>query len=154
MNKFYINICECGRIHFLDNQKIIDICTDDNSIVHVCGNCGFTTMTWFEDYDSNCKSWCSRSIKDEILDTEKYKIKEIVTTQGEKVPMKTGDFATHFINSKFIDWDTKDESEINQKTVHTQYLINRIRDKDKLRELSYLATNIDWTGTDFENSYM
>ena len=29
MGKYYIKICECGRIYFLDNKKIVDINDDE-----------------------------------------------------------------------------------------------------------------------------
>ena len=152
MNKYYIKICECGRIHFFDNETITDICNNDNSVVCICNNCGNTQMIWFDDCMDG-KAWCSRTIKNENINTDVYSVKEILTSQGFKVPMISGGFATSYIGNTFIDWDTKSCTKNERETVDVKCLINMIKDTNKLNELSDLMLNISWKGIEFENKY-
>ena len=149
MGKYYIKICECGRIHFLDNNKINEICDNGGSVLHVCGNCGKTTLIWLENCGNNEFCWCSRNVKDENLNTNLNKIKEVMCTQGMRVPMKSRGFANSYVNGTFIDWEHK----LNNREVDTKALINWIRDDEKLDELSNLIIDIHWKGTKFEKEY-
>ena len=154
MGKYYIMICECGRIHFLDNKKIVDICENGGSIVHVCGNCGNTHVVWLDDIGNNSYYWSSRNVRNEVLDTEIYKVKEIICTQGTRVPMKNGEFTNSSVGGIFIHWNSKSNNENEREdVVDTKALINWIGDDEKCEELSNLMVDIHWAGTKFEKEY-
>ena len=153
MRKYNIKFCECGRIHFLDNKKIDNLCTKGKSVLVVCNNCGVTSEIWYTE-QSDGYYVNSRRIRDKELEADDIGL--IITSSGEKIYMKTGSEATAYVSGTFIDWDTKDEfcSEEDRKIVDTKKTIRMIDDEDKLLELSYKGVKIDWTGTKYEDSYL
>lgn len=155
MGKYYIKICECGRIHFLDNKKIVDICENRGTVLHVCTNCGKTHLIGLEDHGNSEFWWYSYNVKDESLDIEKERIKEVMCTTGTRVPMKNSrEFANSVVNGEFIYWKYNSDTDyVRDNEVDTQSLINWINDDEKCEELSNLLIDIHWAGTKFEKEY-
>lgn len=155
MSKYDVRFCDCGRVHFLDSKQLIEVCdTQDKMVLHVCNNCGKTTLIWLEDYmDGKC--WCSRDVKDEDINASK--VGWIVTSVGSIIWMETGNEATALNSNGFIDWDTKtpsgiteEEFMIKRKTVNMQHTINYIRNEEKLDAMScFYIKNLDWSGSKY-----
>ena len=85
MGKYYIKICECGHIHFLDNKKIVDICENGGTVLHVCTNCGKIHLIGLEDHGNSEFWWyCYRVKRNDNLDVKK----ESTTVHDEKLNCK------------------------------------------------------------------
>jgi len=160
--KYEVKFCSCGRVHFINIEKLNKAIEIEKEILVVCNNCGnsFVEGADKQEYDGEegymMYSYSKRDT--EINDTSK--IDSIVFTSGEKVKMMTGGEATFFGNGTFIDWETKkpdnvtdEEWEVTRKTVNVQHTINWIRDDNKLSHMSNYVTGIDWKGTKFEKKW-
>jgi len=159
--KYEVYFCSCGRVHFVDSEKLNKAIESEKEILVICNNCGnsFVEGADKEEYDDEeGYMMYLRSMRDtEINDISK--IDSIVFTSGKQVRMMTGGEATFYGNSTFIDWETKkpdnvttEEWEVTRKTVHVQHTINWIRDDNKLNHMSNYVTDIDWKGTKFEKN--
>jgi len=157
--KYEVYFCSCGRVHFVDSEKLSNAIVNEKEILVVCNNCGnsFIEGADKEEYDDEeGYMMYLRSMRDtEINDTSK--IDSIVFTSGEKVRMMTGGEATFFGSGTFIDWETKKPDNISmeewktmRETVNVEHTINWIRDDNKLSHMSNYVTGIDWKGTKFE----
>lgn len=163
MKKYDVIFCSCGRVHFIDYNKLIDVCDKKGKeLLHICNNCGATIRRGLDEYMDG-KSWYSVDARNkEFEDTSK--IGYIISSPGTPIPMKTGFDANCFLNGVFCDdgdyefkyrnnFDLKEKYLNDSKIVDTQKLINNINDNDKLKNLSGYAVNIDWTSTEFETDY-
>ena len=160
--KYEVYFCSCGRVHFVDSEKLGNAIVNEKEILVICNNCGnsFVEGADKEEYDGEeGYMMYSRSIRDtEINDTSK--IDSIVFTPGEKVFMMTGREATYYGNSTFIDWETKKLDNVTdeewkkiREIVDVERTINLIRDDNKLSNMSNYVTGIDWKGTKFEKAW-
>lgn len=154
--KYDVRFCRCGRVHFIDYEKLCQVCDDQGKeVIHICNNCGAAFRRGLEEYLDG-KAWYAADVIDaEITDTSK--IGWIIASQGERIHMKTGGQATDEVGGTFIDWETpkpKDVSEreweVMRRTVDTQATINFIGNKEKLKALSGYLVDIDWSGTKYE----
>jgi len=160
--KYEVYFCSCGRVHFVDTEKLNKAIENEKEILVVCNNCGnsFVEGADKQEYDGEeCYMMYSRSMRDtEINDTSN--INSIVFTPGEKVFMMTGGEATFYGNSTFIDWETKKLDNVTdeewkkiREIVDVERTINLIRDDNKLSNMSNYVTGIDWKGTKFEKAW-
>jgi hypothetical protein len=159
MRKYDVRFCNCGRVHFIENEKLEKVCNEqDKEILFICGHCGATTRIGLDDYIDEGKAWYGISVNDfEITDVSKIGL--IVHSRGEQIRMETGGEATYH-GDTFIDWETPKpenvdaiEWEKKRRIVNTQHTINWIRNDDKLDALSCYAVKIDWIGTKFEKDF-
>ena len=160
--KYEVYFCSCGRVHFVDSEKLNDAIVNEKEILVVCNNCGnsFVEGADKQEYDGEegymMYSYSKRDT--EINDTSK--IDSIVFTLGEHIRMMTGGEATYYGSGTFIDWETKkpnnvtdEEWEVTRKTVNVQHTINWIKDDNKLNHMSNYVTDINWKGTKFEKKW-
>jgi len=160
--KYEVYFCSCGRVHFVDSEKLNDAIVNEKEILVICNNCGnsFVEGADKQEYDGEegymMYSYSKRDT--EINDTSK--IDSIVFTLGEHIRMMTGGEATYYGSGTFIDWETKkpnnvtdEEWEVTRKTVNVQHTINWIKDDNKLNHMSNYVTDINWKGTKFEKKW-
>lgn len=161
--KYNVMFCKCGRVHFIDEEKINEAIKNNKQVLVICNNCGESLIiganeSYEESGDKCYMMYSSNMIDTEINDTSK--IHSIVFSAGEQIQMMTGGAATYYGNNTFIDWETKKPEDVSneeweklRETVHTQHTINWIRDEDKLEQLSHYGSGIDWTGTKYKKDY-
>ena len=160
--KYEVYFCSCGRVHFVDSEKLNDAIVNEKEILVVCNNCGNSFIEGADKEEYNGEEgymMYSRSMRDtEINDTSK--IDSIVFTSGEHVRMMTGGEATYHGNDIFIDYNTVKPShittvewEVLRKTVNVQHTINWIRDDNKLDQMSNYLTGINWKDTKYEKEW-
>jgi len=160
--KYEVYFCSCGRVHFVDTEKINKAIENEKEVLVICNNCGnsFVEGADKQDYDGEegymIYSYSKRDT--EINDTSK--IDSIVFTLGNKVIMMTGGEATFYGNGTFIDWETKkpnsvteDEWKTMRETVNVERTINWIKDDNKLSHMSNYVTDINWKDTKFEKKW-
>lgn len=183
-NKYDMRICKCGRIHMIERERIEKSITDNKDLLLVCGGCGTATLigadiepNW-SDPEKDCYTMYSNNFsKDRFItnsdfcDAEDHKaISEIFYSQGIRVPMMTGQYATDYYDGKFSDrWYpdfykiqrkgiTVDEIMLfineytqNRTTVNMTTFIRNTPD-EMLKEISqYYIKGFNWRGTKYEN---
>jgi len=158
--KYEVYFCSCGRVHFVDSEKLSNAIESEKEILVVCNNCGNSFVegadkTQDDDGKVGYMMYSFSRRDTEINDTSK--IDSIVFTSGKQVRMMTGGEATFYGSGTFIDWETKkpdnvtdEEWKTMRETVHVQHTINWIKDDNKLSHMSNYVTGIDWKGTKFE----
>lgn len=161
--KYEVYFCSCGRVHFINTEKLNKAIENEKQLLVVCNNCGNSFVEGAnkeQDYEGKeCYMMYSFNMKDtEINDMSK--IDSIVFTLGEHIRMMTGGEATYYGSGTFIDWETKkpnnvtdEEWEVTRKTVNVQHTINWIKDDNKLNHMSNYVTDINWKGTKFEKKW-
>lgn len=149
MEKYYVNICSCGGVHFIENELLYNVFEKNGSVIHVCTNCGITYRIWEDVLMDGC-SISSKYVGDGIINTGEYKIREIICSEGQRILMNTGGYANFYGNGRFLDLVDGDFSKEYMSTVNTQAVIKMINDEDKLRVLSNKYTNIDWSNTKYK----
>jgi len=160
--KYEVYFCSCGRVHFINTEKLNKAIENEKQLLVVCNNCGnsFVEGADKQDYDGEegymMYSYSKRDT--EINDTSK--IDSIIFTSGEHIRMMTGGEATFYGNGTFIDWETKkpdnvtdEEWKTMRENVNVERTINWIRDDNKLSHMSNYVTGINWKGTKFENKW-
>lgn len=183
--KYEINICSCGRIHALDAKKVSKAIDKNKNFIFICAGCGTAVKIGADiypdlfdpkatAYDRYCYDFSKD--KDTEINPDFFKAtkseKEVDTvlySQGYRVPMKTGQYATDYFNGIFSDrwypdfWkiqrkditvkeimDFIDEYNRDRSTVNMRRFINETPD-DVLDELSnYVIDGLDFTGTKYE----
>ena len=40
MKKYSVRFCDCGRVHFIDENKLNEVCETEKSVMHICNHCG------------------------------------------------------------------------------------------------------------------
>lgn len=163
MSKYDVKFCSCGRVHFIDNEKVSKAITNSKEVLVICNNCGNSFVIgadkqYDDTLDEDCYMMYSRSLRDTELN-DLTNIYSIVFTAGEQVRMMTGGEARYHGNG-FIDWYTKKPDDVSEnewdkvrKTVNTQHTINWIRNDEKLKEMSHYLVGIDWSGTKYEQDW-
>ena len=134
MKKYDVRFCNCGRVHFIEQEKINNAIEHEKQVLVICNNCGNSFIIGadkgYDDYlDQEIYNMYSYGMRDTEI-TDITKIESIIFTAGEQVRMMTGGEATYHENC-FIDMETKkpenifsEEWEKMQRTVHTQHTIN------------------------------
>lgn len=122
MNKFLINFCSCGRIHFIKMEDIDKSLLEDKDILFVCQGCGNTSFiggneavidneTAFNMYvhsqNKNFEITSKDSDFELHLDSYYKPIFKIIFSQGKTVYMKSGYAADYYCNGFYRDtWFT------------------------------------------------
>lgn len=131
--KYDMQICNCGRIHMVDNGKLDKALENNKDLLLVCAGCGNATLIgaditpYQSDSGGNCYMMYShdfsscedKSISDVCFkSTEDSKgIEEILYSHGIKVPMMTGQYATDYCNGIFSDRWYPDFYKIQRKDI-------------------------------------
>ena len=188
--KYDMRICRCGRIHMIDNNRINSALKKNKNLLLICAGCGAATligadveMDWTvqgkekteEIYMmySNEFSASEDSINTpaDFKTTDNHKgIEEIIYSQGLKVPMMSGQYATDYFNGIFSDRWHPDFYKIQRDDITVKEIMNFIdefnRDRttvnmdrfiyespeDMLDEISrYSIKGFNWAGTKWES---
>jgi hypothetical protein len=163
MKKYDVRFCNCGRVHFIEQEKVDKAIESGKQVLIICNNCGNSYVVGADkEQDENGKTiymMYSSDMRNKTLD-DTSKIESIVFTAGEQIRMMTGGEATFYGNNTFIDWETEKPDNITnekwhemRKTVHVQHTINWIKDDNKLGQMSHYYTGIDWKGTKYEKTW-
>ena len=161
--KYDVKFCSCGRVHFINQEKITKAIENEKEVLVICNNCGISFIIGAskeQDYDGEeCYMMYSYDKRNTEIN-DMIKIDSIVFTAGKQIRMMTGGEATFYGNNTFIDCVTDkpesvtlDEWKEMRRTVNVQHTINWIRDDNKLEQMSHYYTNIDWKGTKYEKLY-
>lgn len=161
--KYDVKFCECGRVHFIDEEKINKAIENNKQIIVVCNHCGDSFVIGADkqiDEDGKIIYMMYSFDKQNTEINDMSNIDSIIFTAGEQIRMVTGGEATYYGDGTFIDWETKKPDNVTskeweqmQRTVNTQHTINWIRDDNKLEHLSHYYSTIDWKGTKYEKSW-
>ena len=113
--KHSVEICKCGRIHMIDDNKLNKVLRNNKNLLIVCGGCGKATLIGADvhpdrnDPDNRDKdSYMMYSfdfspngdksvMASDFESTENHKgIEEILYSHGIEVPMLSGRYATDY----------------------------------------------------------
>lgn len=108
--KFEVRICKCGRIHFIENEKIEEALHQDKDLLVICGGCGTATKFGADrttDFDGQeVFDMYAYTMPDTgfVLTAESFAtiegkqkgISQIIHSEGVKVMMKTGYYARYY----------------------------------------------------------
>ena len=186
--KYDMRICKCGRIHMIDEDKLEKALENNKNILLICGGCGAATLIGadiepdWNKTDNDCymmycyefSSYENKSITTADFESTEYNkgIEEIIYSNGIKVPMMTGMYATDYNNGRFSDrWypdfykiqrsdvtvkeimDFIDEYAHDRTTVNMNRFI-RETPEDMLEEIShYMIDGFNWKGTKWETEW-
>ena len=176
--KYSLNVCNCGRIHMIESEKLDKAYEDGKELLMICGGCGtgfvFGAEVLEEDEEEVYETY-TKNIKNTTVEVNKYS--EVLLDDGLRVPMMTGEYATAFDNysGRFSDMVYPDLYNIERKditateardflgkwkkdrtTVNMNRFIleNNSKNEDKLKELaSWGISALEWRGTDYEEKY-
>lgn len=164
MNKYRVEFCRCGRVHFIENRDINKAIDNNKVLLHVCTTCGKTLVIGSdiertEDDEQLSHIMYSYSIRNEIIDNIS-RIDKIIINEGTCIPMKTGGVATHYDNKGFVDTLTQvrpniklDVMEQKRRSVNMIILLHHLED-DKIQALSeHRIRGFDWNGTKYKNKH-
>jgi hypothetical protein len=165
MKKYDVRFCDCGRVLFIEQDKIDHAIENEKEVLVVCNHCGDSFVIGankeinpYSEDGKECYMMYSYEMKNTI-ETNMNRFDSIVFTRGEMIRMETGGEATYH-GQGFIDWDTKKPDDITEeewdkkrRTVNTQHTINWIHDDDKIEAMSHYGVDIHWAGTRFEHDY-
>jgi hypothetical protein len=117
--KFDVRFCRCGRIHLVDWCDINAAIDTEKEILLICGGCGAATRIGADDYDGGKAMYSidltheskdhvvidERNFADNTEPSEKYfpKFTKIIYSNGIRVPMKNGYYATSYFNGIWQD---------------------------------------------------
>jgi len=163
MKKYDVRFCSCGRVHFIDQEKINSAIKNEKEVLVVCNHCGSSYVVGAskecDEDGEECYMMYSQSMQDTEVN-DMIKIDSIVFTTGEQIRMMTGGEATDHGGYGFIDWETEKSKNISseewekmRKTVNVEHTINWIKDDNKLEQMSHYLCGIDWKGTKYEKRY-
>ena len=163
MKKYDVRFCNCGRVHFVDQEKINSAIENEKQVLVICNNCGNSFVIGADKQEDEDGETCYMMYSFDMRNTEitdMSKIDSIIFTAGEQVRMMTGGEATYHDSGIFIDWETNkpedltlEEWEKLRKQVNVFSTINWIKDDNKLEQMSHYLCGIDWKGTKYEKSY-
>lgn len=186
--KYEIKICSCGRIHAIPEEKIDQAIESEKDLLVICGGCGTATLIGadvvpdFDNPSEDCYEMYARKFvhnhdKSIVVDSfngndEGKAISEIYYSNGYKVPMMTGNYATDYLYERFSDKWYPDFYKIERKDItvseimefinnykHDRKTVNMPRFIDEtpdeiLEELSNsIILAFDWKGTKFEKEW-
>ena len=112
-----IRICNCGRIHFINESIIIDALKQDKEVMLICGGCGNATVIgadrYMDEYEPEKEVFDMYSYyagnKDFQIDEksfqpgERKEFHKVIYSKGKQVRMMTGMYATAYEYGKFSD---------------------------------------------------
>lgn len=142
MRKYDIQVCKCGHIHAIPNEKINAAIESNKNLLLICGSCGHasligadidvdmfdSTQTVYLMYRFDFKGAEDTKIitEDIFVESKDSKaISEIYYDVGIRVPMKTGYSANSYINGVgFSDTTYPDFT----KLLNTNITINAVKD--------------------------
>lgn len=174
MNKYYMQICSCGRIHMIDTNRIEKIYKENKNLLLICAGCGEATLIGAnieaDPFDS--KNLCylpytiafspyhDQTIKGYMFnDLQSYGdkvLEEIFYSHGYKVPMMTGRYATYYISGRFFDYNydnyttKRPISEADRSSVNMKRFIAETPDLILEAISHYFIEGFDWSGTKWE----
>ena len=117
--KYEVEICKCGRIHFIDWNEISTACDEEKELLVICGGCGKRRYIGSDkqpDWDNpdgiihNMYSYEGSPNENFYIAEDYFKDKNIYKvfySYGVRVPMMTGYYATAFVDGKFYDYTEK-----------------------------------------------
>lgn len=145
-----IRICNCGRIHFVDQDIIHAALDEDKNVLFICGGCGRATIIgadrerdWLEETDKEIFNMYSYEAgnKDFIVDPTNFEnaertkgIYRIIYSKGKQVRMETGMNANSFFNGEFLDSWYPDFYKIERKDITVPEIMQFIDDWRKERQ--------------------
>lgn len=187
--KYDIHICSCGRIHFVRMRDVTCALTANKELAVVCGGCGKVRITgankgYDEYFEKDCFDMYRYNLQDktEITRTQ-FKagprgkmLYKILYSEGIRVPMETGYFATKYNCNRFADLQYPDfltetmrqmgvfdfsefqkqyekwRDDMNSVNMY-RLVYNSGMTEDQLEQLSclYMPETFDWT--DFPYGY-
>ena len=118
--KFDVRFCNCGRIHLVDWDSIDNAIDNNKEILLICGGCGRASRIGADDYFDEGKAMYTielthegkdhviideRNFSDNTDPSEKYfpKFTKIIYSNGIRIPMKNGYYATSYFNGIWQD---------------------------------------------------
>ena len=118
--KFDVRFCSCGRIHLVDWDSIENAIDNNKEILLICGGCGRASRIGADDYFDGGKSMYTidlaheskdhviideRNFSDNADSSEEYfpKFTKIIYSNGIRIPMKNGYYATSYFNGIWQD---------------------------------------------------
>lgn len=136
-NMYDVRFCSCGRVHFIDRQKLLQMCDDQKKeVIHICNNCGAAFIRGLDECPDG-KTWYAMDLMDTEI-TDLAKIGWIIASKGERVLMETGGNATEQCCGTFFDRKTPEPQgvsdgtwEVKCKTVDIKATVGLIGDKEK-----------------------
>ena len=184
--KYDMRICRCGRIHMIDNNRINSALKKNKNLLLICAGCGAATligadvemdwtvqgkeiyMMYSNDFSASEDSIIASS---DFKTTDNHKgIEEIIYSQGLKVPMMSGQYATDYFNGIFSDRWYPDFYKIQRDDITVKEIMNFIDEfnhdrttvnmdrfiyespEDMLDEISrYSIKGFNWAGTKWES---
>lgn len=164
--KYNMNICNCGRIHMIENEKLDKALKNNKNLLVICGGCGHAFLLgadivhdWLDpDPDSTVYMMYSRTfspykdatvITDNFKTSEEYKgIEEIIYSHGLKVPMMTGSYARNYTNGIFYDIYCPDFYKIRKKDITVNEIMSFIDEFNERRQTVNMNIFINETPED------
>lgn len=146
MGKYEVYVCSCGRIHLMDRSNF-DWLSDNytkRSVIIVCNNCGSAREIFLDEYMDGF-ALCEEEIKDKEIDIENGRESKIIASRGIRVRLKNKNEATEYYDRMWSDENYK------QDEVDVQYLINSVKDEEKLKSIAGYCFGIDWSGTKYND---
>lgn len=181
VRKYYMNICNCGKIHMIPINKITEAQNIDKDIILICADCGNATTIGADidivvnEYSIPCFEHDNKefTLADFNNTAVSKGIHKIIYNHGIKVPMNTGEYANHSYNGNFADMIYPDFYKIQRKDVTAEEVMEFINtyhknrttvDMDRfihensdeiLEELSHYAIEgfNYWKGTKYEKEW-
>lgn len=186
--KYDMRICKCGRIHMTQNSKLEKALENNKDLLLICGGCGRAILIgadiepdWNEPgkdcycmYSLDFSSSKDTTISKSDFESTEFKkgIEEIIYSQGIKVPMMTGQYASDCFDGRFSDRWYPDFYKIQRKDVTVNEIMSFIDDynrdrttvnmirfiqdtpKDMLEVISqYNIVGFNWKGTKYETEW-
>ena len=113
MSKFDVRICNCGRIHFIDDKLVDEALEQDKNLMVICGGCGTTTLigadrepdwedpnkTVFNMYTYHMGQHDNFTLTADSFETvegKKKGISKVFYSKGIQVMMETGYYAKSY----------------------------------------------------------
>ena len=184
--KYDMRICRCGRIHMIDNNRINSALKKNKNLLIICAGCGAATligadveMDWTVQGKEVYMMYSNEfsASEDSIITSSDFKttdnhkaIEEIIYSQGLKVPMMSGQYATDYFNGIFSDRWYPDFYKIQRDDITVKEIMNFIDEfnhdrttvnmdrfiyespEDMLDEISrYSIKGLNWVCTKWEN---
>lgn len=160
--KYDMRICSCGRIHMIQDEHIEHAIKNGKRLLLVCKGCGKATLIGanpsfcWDDPDTVCYNMYSvpfADYKDTRITASSFEsegIDQILFSNGLRVPMMNGYYASSYHGGMFADCVFPVEDNEKRITVNMRRFIRETPD-DMLEEIShYLIDAFDWSGTKYE----
>ena len=144
-------ICDCGRIHMIESERISKALDNNKDLLAICANCGNGFILggdrdydWIDgDPESTIYMMYNKPLstdKDVIIEADDFKttkeckgIEEILYTHGVKVPMISGEYADKYFDGIFFD-SSCNYDKIYEKDITIKEIINFIDESKTKRQ--------------------